>query len=177
MFLFIFCFAAAVLQISAGGVFFPQSQIPDLALGLVIALVLALGFSESVKWIFLVGILIDSASSSVFGSATLSYFLVAWAVSQIAEVADIRSQKTFFLSVLAAAVAASEILKDAFLVAVLKLRSGIIHIHLAPPIHFFSLDYALKIAYTVVAAFILYYLLRKLSRRFFLEPVRLAKKF
>ena len=175
--LFIFCVVTVFLQLSVAGVFFSARRIPDLALALVITLVLAMGFKESLKWILLTGILIDAGSSTVFGTATLVYFLIGWMVSGLVDVADIRSKKTFFLAAFAGAVAVSEVGKDIFLFAILKIKADFLHEPLGAFLNIFSTDYLFKILYTIIAAYVIYYIFRKVSRALFLEPVKLVKKY
>lgn len=174
--LFVLCVVTVFLQLSVVGVFFPARRIPDLALALVITLVLALGFKESLKWILLTGILIDAGSSVVFGTTALTYFLIGWMVSGLIDVADIRSRKTFFLAALAAAVAVSEILKDIFVFAILRIKANFLHKPFGISLNVFSADYFFKILYTIVAAYAIYYIFRRISRALFVEPVRLAKR-
>jgi len=175
--LIIFCVITIFFQLSVEGVFFPARRIPDLALALVITLVLAMGFKEALKWILLTGILIDAGSSTVFGTATLAYFLIGWMVSGLIDVADIRSRKTFFLTVLAAAALISEIAKDVLIFAGLKIKANFFHESFGASLNIFSVDYLFKIIYTIFAAYVIYYVFRRVSRALFLEPVKLMKKY
>jgi rod shape-determining protein MreD len=165
------------LQLSVAGVFFSPRRIPDLALALVITLVLALGFKESLKWILLTGILVDAGSNTIFGTTALAYFLIGWMISGFIDVADIRSRKTFFLAVLAAVAAVSEILKDIFLFAALKIKANFLHKSFDTSLNVFSADYFFKILYTIIAAYAIYYIFRKISRALFVEPVKLGKRY
>lgn len=174
--LIIFCVAIVFLQLSVAGVFFSVRRIPDVALALVITLVLTMGFKESLKWILLIGILIDAGSSVVFGTATLAYFLIGWMVSGLIEVADIRSRKAFFLAAFAAAATVSEIAKDVIILASSKIKAIFLHESYGVSIHFFGFDYFFKIVYTIFAAYVIYYIFRRISRALFLEPVRLVKR-
>jgi len=174
--LFILCVVMVFLQLSVAGVFFSARRIPDLALALVITLVLTMGFKESLKWILLTGILIDAGSSTVFGTATLAYFLIGWMVAGLIDVADIRSKKTFFLAFFAAAVMISEIAKDIFIFVSFKIRANFFHEPHSALLNIFSVDYLFKIIYTIFAAYIIYYIFRRVSRALFLEPVKLMKK-
>jgi rod shape-determining protein MreD len=175
--LFILCVVTVFLQLSVEGVFFSARRIPDLALALVITLVLALGLKESLKWILLTGILIDAGSSTVFGTTTLAYFLIGWMLSGLIDVADIRSKKTFFLAFFAAAAVFSEIAKDIFIFVSLKIRANFFHEMYGVPLNIFSVDYMFKIIYTIFAAYLIYYIFRKVSRAFFFEPIKLGKKY
>jgi rod shape-determining protein MreD len=175
--LFIICFVVVILQLSVAGVFFPQQRIPDLSLALMITFVLTLGFKESFKWLLFTGLLIDSTSAAIFGSATLSYFLIGWLIFWIAEIADIRSRKIFFLAALAVFVGFAEVFKDILIRVILMLQANVLKESFGMHFQFFSFDYLLKIIYSILAAFILYYLFRRTSRKFFLEPVRLVKKY
>jgi len=175
--LFIFCVVTVFLQLSVVGVFFSAGRIPDLALALVITLVLTLGFKESLKWILLTGIMVDAGSSTIFGTTTLAYFLIGWMISGLIDVADIRSRKTFFLAVLAASAGVSEILKDIFLFATLKIKANFLHKSFDSSWNVFSADYFFKILYTIIAAYAIYYLFRRISRALFVEPVKLAKRY
>jgi len=175
--LFIFCVLAVLLQLSVAGVFFSARRIPDLALALAVALVVAQGFKKSWKWILLLGVLFDAGAGTSFGMATLALFLVGWIVSGVAKIADIRSKKYFFVVSLAAVAAFSETAKDLLLLAGLKMRANYLQEPLATALNIFSLDYFLKIAYTILATCAVYYIFRRVSRKLFLEPVRLAKKY
>jgi cell shape-determining protein MreD len=175
--LFIFCSITAFLQLSVEGVFFPAQRIPDLALALVITLVLAMGFEESLKWILLIGILIDAGSFVVFGTTILAYFLIGWLVSSLVGVADIRSRKTFFLAFFAGAVLICEIAKDIFVFFSLKIKGNFLHESYGASINIFSFDYFFKIIYTVLAAYVIYYIFRRVSRAVFFEPIKLVKKY
>lgn len=175
--LFAFCVTVVFFQLSVEGVFFAERRIPDLALALVITLVLALKFRASFKWILFMGFLIDAGSGGIFGTTALAYFLIGWAVSRFVVIADIRSRKAFFLATLAGAVFISEIIKDLFFLAGLKMRANYLNESLAASLNFLSVDYIFKIAYSMLAAFVIYYLFRRTSRALFLEPVRLVKKY
>jgi rod shape-determining protein MreD len=175
--LFIFCVVTVFLQLSVAGVFFSARRIPDLAMALVITLVLTTGFKESLKWILLTGILVDAGSSTIFGTATLVYFLIGWMVAGLIDVADIRSRKTFFLAVFAAATVVSEIVKDIFIFAILKVKANFLHESFGTSLKVFSADYFFKILYTIIAAYAIYYIFRRISRALFLEPVKLAKRY
>ena len=175
--LFLFCIIAVFFQLSVVGVFFAAHRIPDLALAFVITLVLTLGFKESLKWILLAGLLVDAGSGEVFGTTILAYFLLGWVISWIADVADLRSRKAFFLAALAALVVVSEIVKDLLVLFSLKIRASYLHEQAGFSMNIFSLDYFFKIVYTMLAAFAVYYIFRKLSRALFAEPVRLMKKY
>lgn len=175
--LFILCVVAVFLQLSVVGVFFPARRIPDLALALVITLVLTMGFKESLKWILLTGILIDAGSSTVFGTTTLAYLLIGWMVAGLIDVADIRSRKTFFLVAFAAAIVVSEIAKDIFIFFILKIKANFLHEPFGVSSNIFSADYFFKILYTIIAAYAVYYIFRRISRALFLEPVKLVKRY
>lgn len=174
--LFIFCFLVVVAQLSVEGVFFSASRIPDLALAFAITLVLAQGFRKSFKWILLAGFLIDAGSNAMFGTSALAFFVIGWTISRFAVVADIRSRKIYFLAIFAVIVAVSEVFKDLVLLASLKIKANYFYESFAVPLHFFSLDYFLKILYTIFAAYIIYYIFRRVSRALFLEPIKLARK-
>ena len=174
--LFIFCIVAVLIQLSVEGVFFTGSRMPDLTLAFVITLVLALGFRKSFKWILLTGLLVDAGSGAIFGTAALAFFVIGWAVSRFAAHADIRSRKIFFLASFAVIIAFSEMAKDFFVLASLKIRANFSHESYGAPLHIFSLDYFLKILYTILAAYIIYYIFRRVSRALLLEPIKLAKK-
>jgi rod shape-determining protein MreD len=174
--LFLLCVITVFLQLSVMGSFFSVRRIPDLALALVITLVVATNFKESLKWILLTGILIDAGSSTIFGTTTLAYFLIGWMISGLIDVADIRSRKTFFLTALAVATLVSEIVKDSLIFVSLKIRASFFHESLGAFPNIFSVDYFFKILYTIAAAYVIYYIFRRVSRALFLEPVRLAKR-
>ena len=174
--LFIFCVAVVFVQLSVEGVFFTGRRIPDLALAFVITLVLAMGFKKSFKWILLTGLLIDVGSSAVFGTAALAFFVIGWAISRFAAHADMRSRKIFFLASFAVIVAISEIVKDFFILASLKIKADFFHETFNASFHIFSLDYFLKIFYTILAAYVIYYIFRRVSRALFLEPVKLTPR-
>jgi len=171
----IFCLVIVFFQLSVEGAFFSSRQIPDLALALAITLVLALGFRESIKWIFLIGILIDSGSSAAIGTSVLAYFLIGWAISRFSHIADIRSRKILFMAAFAFFVAISEIFKDYVMLGSLKAGTLFFGKQYNPILNIFSADYSFKIIFTIIAAYIIYYLFRRASRTFFLEPVRFVK--
>jgi rod shape-determining protein MreD len=176
LFLFLLCVIVVFLQFSALGVFFSGRRIPDLALALVITLVLALGFKESLKWILLIGILIDAGSPSIFGTVTLAYFLIGWMTAGLGNVSDIRSRKTFFLAVFAAAVLVFEVAKDMLILASLSINNNFSREPSGAWLNIFGFDYFLKILYTVIAAYVIYYIFRWVIRSFFWEPIRLTKR-
>lgn len=174
--LFFFCIAAVFFQLSAEGAFFSERRIPDLALALVITLVVANGFEKSVGWIVLIGLVIDAGSASIFGTTALVYLLVGWMINFLITFANIRSRKIFFLGFLAAVAALFEIIKDLSIAESFRLKVHYLQKTFHYPINFFSLDYLLKIFYTVLAVYIVYYIFRKISRMLFLEPIKLAKR-
>lgn len=174
--IFVFCTIVVFLQLSVEGVFFLNSRIPNLTLALVITLVLTLGFKESLKWVLFAGFLIDAGSGAVFGTTTLVFFLVGWTISQLTDIADIRSKKSFFLIAFAVEVVFFEIAEDLFMLASLKVKENYLHESFSASLNFFSFDYIFKVAYTVFAAYVIYYLFWKVSRALFVKPIRLAKR-
>ncbi len=153
------------------GVFFSEKRIPDLALAFAITLVLTLGFGKSFWLILLVGILMDASSNTVFGTTALAYFFLGWTISILANIADIRSRKIFFLITFALIVFISEIAKDFFFLFSLKIKADYFQEFFEAPLHIFSTDYFFKVLYTVFAAFAIYYVFRKASRKLFLKPI------
>jgi rod shape-determining protein MreD len=176
LFLFVFCTIVVFFQLSAFGSFFSPERIPDLALALVITLVIAMGFEKSVLWLVFTGLLIDAGSGTIFGTATLAYVLIGWAISHLAAVADIRSRKILFAASLGAITVFSEISKDLFFWAGFHLKDYYLHQSFAVHINFFSLGYLMKMIYTVLAVYFIYYVFRRSSRRLLQEPIRLARK-
>jgi len=177
LFLFLLCVTVVFLQFSVEGVFFSGRRIPDLALALVITLVLAMGFKESFKWILFLGILIDAGSPSVFGTVTLAYFLIGWMIAGLINISDIRSRKMFFLVVFAVAVLVFEIAKDTLIIASLNIKQHFFHgSSFGALLDIFSSDYFFKILYTIIAAYVIYYIFRRVSRKFFWEPIKLTKR-
>lgn len=174
--IFLFGIVTVFFQLSVEGIFFSNYRIPDLTLAFVITLVLAMGFKKSFKWILLTGLLVDAGSSAVFGTAALAFFLIGWMISRFAAHADMRSRKIFFLASFAVIVAISEVVKDFFILASLKIKADFFHEIFNAPFHIFSLDYFLKIFYTIFSAYAVYYIFRRVSRALFLEPVKLAKR-
>ncbi len=175
MIIFLFCIFAVFLQLSVVGVFFSEYRIPDLALALVIALTVAMGFKKSIGWLVLTGFLIDAGSGSVFGTAALAYILIGWGISYLLGMADIRSRKILFLSSLAVFAVFSEIAKDWLVLAGLKIKASYLRETLNASGGFFSPDYILKIFYTILAVYFIYYVFRKISRKLFLKPVYFSK--
>jgi len=176
-FLIIFCITVFLIQVSAMGTFFSEKRIPDLALAFAITLVLTLGFKESFWLILLAGILVDASSNVIFGTTTLAYFLMGWIISTLANIADIRSRKIFFLTIFALVVFISEIAKDFLFLLSLKIKADYFQESFEVPFYIFSADYFFKILYTILAAFVIYYVFRKASRALFLKPIKLAKKY
>lgn len=176
LFLIIFCVIVVIFQVSAEGSFFAEKRIPDLTLALVITFVLTMGFEKSAGWIIFTGLLIDAGSSSIFGTAALVYIFIGWIISNLAAVADIRSRKILFAASLGIITAFAEIVKDLFFWGALNVR--VYYLQKTPGVHmhFFNVDYMLKIFYTILASYLIYYIFRKLSRGLLQEPVRLAKR-
>jgi rod shape-determining protein MreD len=175
--IFLFCLITVFLQISVAGLFFSRERIPDLALAMAITLVLTFGFKKSFGWILLVGIFADAGSNAIFGTVTLAFFLLAWMISEIAKISDLKSQKSFFFAALAALVAFAEIGKDLILLISLKTRAGFMHESIGFPLNIFSFDYGAKIAYTVLAVYAVYFVFQKTGRTFFHDPIKLVKKY
>lgn len=175
-FLFIFCIIAVFLQLSVEGSFFSPERIPDLALALVITLVVSMGFEKSALWLVLAGILIDAGSGTIFATATLAYILIGWAISHLSAVADIRSRKILFAVSLGAITVFSEIAKDLFFWASFRIKDYYLRQSYTVHANFFSLNYFLKIVYTVLAVYLIYYAFRRLSRRLLQEPITLVEK-
>jgi len=174
--LFIFCVVAVFLQLSVEGSFFSAGRIPDLALALVITLVISMGFEKSAPWLVFTGLLIDAGSGTIFGTVALVYVLIGWAISHLAAVADIRSRKILFAASLGAITVFSEIAKNLFFWASFRLKDQYLHQSFGIHANFFSLDYFLKIVYTVLAVYLIYYVFRRSSRRLLQEPIKLARK-
>jgi hypothetical protein len=80
------------------------------------------------------------------------------------------------LASFAVIVAISEMAKDFFMLASLKMKADFFHETFNAPFHIFSFDYFLKILYTILTAYAVYYIFRRASRALFLEPVKLAKR-
>jgi rod shape-determining protein MreD len=175
-FLFVSCTIVVFFQLSVEGSFFSPGRIPDLALALVITLVISMGFEKSAPWLVFAGLLIDAGSGTIFGSAALAYVFIGWAISHLAAVADIRSRKILFAASLGAITVFSEIAKDLLLWASFRLKDYYLHQSFGIHLNFFSPDYFLKIVYTVLAVYFIYYVFRRSSRRLLQEPVRLAKR-
>jgi rod shape-determining protein MreD len=175
-FIFIFCTIAVLFQLSVEGSFFSPERIPDLALALVTTLVISMGFEKSAPWLVFTGLLVDAGSGTIFGTAALAYVFIGWAISHLAAVADIRSRKILFAASLGAITAFSEIAKDLFFWASFHVKDYYLHQSFAVHTNFFSLDYLLKMIYTVLAAYFIYFVFRRSSRRLLQEPIRLARK-
>jgi len=175
-FLFVFCTIVVFFQLSIEGVFFSLERIPDLALALVITLVISMGFEKSAPWLVLAGLLIDAGSGTIFGTGALAYIFIGWAISYLAAVADIRSRKILFAASLGAITVFSEITKDLFFWVSFRLKDYYLHQSFAVHANFFSLDYFLKIVYTVLAVYLIYYVFRRSSRSLLQEPIKLATK-
>jgi rod shape-determining protein MreD len=175
-FLFVFCTIVVFFQLSVEGSFFSPERIPDLVLALVITLVVSMGFEKSAPWLVFTGLLIDAGSGTIFGTVALAYILIGWAISHLAAVADIRSRKILFAASLGAITVFSEIAKDLFFWASFRLKDYYLHQSFAVHANFFSLDYFLKIVYTVLTTYLIYYAFRRSSRRLLQEPIRLARR-
>jgi rod shape-determining protein MreD len=173
----VICILIVLSQFSVAGVFFSSYRIPDLTLALVVALVLALGFRESLKWILLAGLLVDAISKTLFGTTLLAFFLIGLTVSWIADVAELRSRKAFFLAAIAVIVAVSETVKDLMLFGSSKLQAGYLNEPFSVFPSYFGVDYFFKVFYTILAAYFVYYILRRMSRARFWEPMRIPKVF
>ena len=175
IFIAIFCIVIVFFQLSVEGVFFGQQRIPDLALALVITLILAAGFEKSIGWILLTGGLLDMGTRTIFGTTALVFLLIGWAISSLAAVTDIRSKKMFFLILLACIAAIAEIIKD--LAIVESTRIGAYYLQNTTNLYavHFNVDYFLKIFYTILATYAVYYIFRRMSRFLFFESIKLAK--
>lgn len=172
-----FCAVVVLLQLSAEGVVFSGQRIPDLALALAITLVVTMGFEKSIGWIVLIGLLIDAGSNPVFGTTALAYLLTGWGISCLVTVADIRSRKILFLLSLAAFTVFSEVAKDFLVLGSLKIKAHYFKEAFSVSGNFFSLDYALKILYTILAMYFVYYIFKRIRGMLFYEPVKLAKRY
>jgi cell shape-determining protein MreD len=174
---FLFCVIVVFFQLSIAGVFFSRGRIPDLALALVIVLVLTMSFKESFWWILLVGACFDLGTNVIFGTAMLAFFLIAWIVSVIAKIADLRSRKFFFAVLMAALVSLAEIAKDFLMLASLKIRTNYSHESAGVSLNLFGIVYVFKLIYTIFAAYAIYYIFRRVTRKIFFEPIKSVRKY
>ncbi|MFA5925716.1 MAG: hypothetical protein WC831_02175 [Parcubacteria group bacterium] len=166
-FFVIFCAAVVFLQVSSAGVIFGSERVPNFALALVISLVLVLGFEKSLAWIILTGILVDVYSGWIIGMDALVMIIIAWVVSALLSVADIKSRKSLFfpaLFLLSAGFALIyDILAGIFMhVAILWLNIGGSYFR----VNYSGWDYTFKIFFTALSVYAVYYFVERINRLF-----------
>jgi rod shape-determining protein MreD len=166
-FLAIFCGAVVLLQVSSAGVFFGSERIPNLVLVLTVSLTLMLGFEKSLAWIIFAGLLVDSYSGWALGINAIIFVLIAWAISGLQLVANIRSRRLLFLPALFFLSAGFAVVYD--LLAGIASRAASLWLganDLGFGAYYFSWSYALKIIFTAFSVYAVYYFAVKINDAF-----------
>lgn len=165
LFIAIFCAAVVLLHISAVGLFFKPERIPNITLALVISLVFILGFEKSLIWIILVGLIFDAVSGRIFGTSALLLALIGWTISTLSTAVDFKSRRLLFLPVLFLLSAGLAFLFDILEGIITRVSGAWLNFHgMASNINYFSWDYVLKIVFTSLFVFIIYYLIVRLNK-------------
>ncbi|MCX6765971.1 MAG: hypothetical protein NT136_03360 [Candidatus Moranbacteria bacterium] len=73
--------AALIIQTSMLTVFFPDYQIPQIMLMLVIALTLSVGFTRALPWVILTGFAFDLVSYARIGTTVIIFVLISYAAN------------------------------------------------------------------------------------------------
>jgi len=160
---FIICLALTIFQLSVLGVFFSYNRLPDLILVFVIALVIQKGLEESLKWIVILGLLIDAGSHWLCGTSALVFLILGALFGALSEVTGIKTRKTLLLFSLAPIIAIFKIASDAAVIFLSKLENYWLGENFPEAIIFFSWDYVLKLTYTVLAGYLIYFLLKRVD--------------
>ena len=165
LFIAIFCVAVVLLHISAAGLFFKPERIPNITLALVISLVFILGFERSIIWIVLAGLLLDAISGHIFGISALLLVLVGWMISALSTAVDFKSRRLLFLPVLFFLSASLTFFFDILDGIFIRVSGAWFNFYgMVSSINYFSWDYVLKITFTALFVFIIYYLTKRLNK-------------
>jgi len=165
LFIAIFCAVVVILHISAAGVFFKAERVPNITLAFVISLVFILGLERSLVWIVLAGLLLDAVSGHIFGTSALLLVLMGWIISALSTAVDFKSRRMLFLPVLFFLSASLAFLFD-ILDRIFIRVSGVWFnsLGIVASINYFSWDYFLKIVFTALFVFVIYYLTKRLNK-------------
>jgi rod shape-determining protein MreD len=166
-FLVLFCVVIVLLQASSAGVFFGFERIPNLVLALAISLVLIMGFEKSLVWIILIGVLADAYSGWAIGINAIILVLIAWAISGIMLVANIKSRRLLFFPALFFLTAGFVIVYD--LLAGAAGRAANLWLganNSGFGTYYFSWSYVLKIVFTALFVYAIYYFVEKINAAF-----------
>lgn len=161
----IFCLIIFLLQLSILGIFFAPGNIPNLVLAFAASLVILKGFDFSLKWIILAGLLVDAGTNWLFGTGILLLVLLAFGIGSLETVADIRSRRLLFWPSFAVLIVILTYVFDLLAGLALKLENHQLGKKWATyGVADFSWDYATKILFTVLAGYLVYYILKKMDR-------------
>ena len=165
LFIAIFCAAVVLAHISAAGLFFKPERIPNITLALVISLVFILGFEKSLVWIILSGLLLDAVSGRIFGTSALLLALIGWTISALSTAVDFKSRRLLFLPGLFLLSAGLAFLFDILDGILIRVSGAWLDVHgIVSGINYFSWDYVLKIIFTSLFVFAIYYLIARLNK-------------
>jgi rod shape-determining protein MreD len=165
LFFAIFCTAVILLHISAAGSFFRPERVPNITLALVMSLVLVLGFEKSLVWIILSGLIFDTASGYIFGTSALLLVLIGWTIGALSTVVDVKSRKLLFLPSLFLLSVIFALLFDATEGLIIRISSSWFNFHsMISSANYFSWDYVLKITFTALSVFVIYYLTKRMNK-------------
>lgn len=165
LFIAILCAAVVLAHISAAGLFFKPERIPNITLALVIGLVFILGFERSLVWVVFSGLLFDAVSGHIFGTSALLLVLVGWMISVLSTAVDFKSRRLLFLPVLFLLSASLAFLFDILDGIFIRVSGAWLNVRdMVSGINYFSWDYVLKIAFTALSVFIIYYLIQRLNK-------------
>ncbi len=174
-FLFVFCFLVVAFQVSVLGNFFGQNQAPDLVLGFAMTLILSKKFEDTIVWLVVLGILVDSFSRTYLGTTSLVLIALALLFVRLLRFAEIRSRRTMFFVLFGVIIFFSKTMFDVFSYVFFSLTS---YFGKGEPVLLpvsLSGDYFLKILLTVCSAYAIYYVYRKSERALFIEPVKVGR--
>jgi rod shape-determining protein MreD len=149
---FVFCLVLTYIQVSALPIFFEVNRIPSLILSFIVSIVILRGFQWSVKWILLLGILMDIFSFQLLGINILGFLAVAVVAYEIRSAYHLRAKRILFLVMLEIIVFISMLSFSMSKALAAKLIALTTKYAYQYTLNVFSLDYLLSIFYTLIFA-------------------------
>ncbi|MFA5871671.1 MAG: hypothetical protein WC858_03010 [Parcubacteria group bacterium] len=154
----VFCLILTYVQVSALPIFFEVHRIPNLILSFLVSIVILKGFQWSIKWILLLGILLDIFSFQLLGLNILGLFVAALVAFEIKSAYRLRARRILFLVMFEVIIFASKLSFDISKIIVSRLVALTTKYSYVYALNIFSFDYVLSVLYTLIFAVPMYFI-------------------
>ena len=166
----------AFLQLSVVGVFFGSLAIPNLLLVFALSLVLLKGFDYSLKWLILASLIVDAGASWIIGTGTLLIVIISFLVGFMASIADIRSRRLLFWPSFTLLIAILTWAYDQLANVAIRVENYDVGKKWpSGSVNNIGSEYFIKIFFTVLAGYAVYYIVKKLDR-IYEKPARIISR-